>query len=188
MSLYELVIILDPRLSAEDVADARKNIENLIKTKHIKDTDDMGLQHFAHNMKDNLQLNKGYILSYAVEIDADTLASINTELGYNKQVIRHTTFTLHTLDDFIHFEKNLDTAQEFADNDEWSIKKSLTIFADKKHDYLFHWKSVPLLEKFMTRFGDIKPRKYTGVSVSQQKKIRKAIVRSRTLGLLPFIK
>ena len=188
MRLYELVVILDPRLSGDDVAAARATVEGLVGASNIKDTDDLGLQHFTHNRKDNLQLNKGYVLSYAVEINPEDLDKINTELGYNKQVVRHAVFVLDHADDFAHFEKNVAAAQELADNEEWSIKKSLTIFADKKSDYLFNWKSVPLLEKFMTRFGDIKPRKYTGVSVSQQKKIRTAIIRSRTLGFLPFIK
>lgn len=188
MRLYELVVVLDPRLSSDDVAAARTTVEGLVGTSNIKDTDDLGLQHFAHNMKDNLQLNKGYVLSYAVEVNPEDLDAFNTELGYNKQVVRYAFFALSSIEDFVHFEKNLEAAQELADNDEWSIKKSLTIFTDKKSDHLFTWKSIPLLEKFMTRFGDIKPRKYTGVSVAQQKKIRTAIIRSRTLGFLPFIK
>lgn len=188
MRLYELVVILDPRLSTDEVAEARSRVEKLIGADAIKDTDDLGLQHLQHNMKDNAQLNKGFVISYAVEIDPNHLENINTELGYDKQVMRYTIFTLQSIEGFLHYEKNLSAAQELADNEEWSIKKSLTIFADKSHDHLFYWKSIPLLEKFMTRFGDIKPRKYTGVSVSQQKKIRTAIIRSRTLGFLPFIK
>lgn len=97
-------------------------------------------------------------------------------------------FSLKDKNDFVTFEKNLAEAEEMAQHEERSIKKRLSLFADKSRDNLFNWKSIPLLAKFMTRFGDIKPRKYTGVSVAQQKKIRLAIIRARTLGMLPFIK
>jgi ribosomal protein S18 len=45
-----------------------------------------------------------------------------------------------------------------------------------------------MLAKYLTRFGDIKPRKYTDNNISTQKKVREAIVRSRELGLLDYIR
>ncbi|MBS8121793.1 30S ribosomal protein S18 [Candidatus Vampirococcus lugosii] len=61
-------------------------------------------------------------------------------------------------------------------------------YFDKNNEYLINWKSVILLKKYMTRFGDIKPRRFTGNSVSQQKKVRKAIIRARELGIIEYIK
>ena len=61
-------------------------------------------------------------------------------------------------------------------------------YFNKENEYLINWKSVDLLNKYVTRFWDMKPRKFTGNSVAQQKKIKKAISRSRELGLLPYIK
>ncbi|OQY38182.1 MAG: hypothetical protein B6229_06600 [Spirochaetaceae bacterium 4572_7] len=40
----------------------------------------------------------------------------------------------------------------------------------------------------MTRFGSIKPRKYTKNPVKTQKKLRQEIIRARGLGLLEFIR
>ncbi len=63
-----------------------------------------------------------------------------------------------------------------------------TFFSDLRNEYLINWKSIVLLKRYMTRFGDIKKRKYTGVPVRIQKKIRKSIIRARELWLLPYIK
>jgi ribosomal protein S18 len=45
-----------------------------------------------------------------------------------------------------------------------------------------------MLKKYVTRFGDMKPRKYTHNWVSVQKKLRKEIIRARNFGLIEFIK
>jgi small subunit ribosomal protein S18 len=51
-----------------------------------------------------------------------------------------------------------------------------------------NWKSITLLQHYITRFGNIKPRKYTGNNVSFQKATRQAIIRARELGLIPYIR
>jgi len=51
-----------------------------------------------------------------------------------------------------------------------------------------NWKSVTLLQHYITRFGNIKSRKYTGNNVKFQKATRKAIIRARELGLIPYIR
>lgn len=58
----------------------------------------------------------------------------------------------------------------------------------KVSEELINWKSVLLLKKYVSRFGDIKPRKYTGNWLKTQKKMRQAIIRARELGLVPYIK
>ena len=63
-----------------------------------------------------------------------------------------------------------------------------SFFSDLRNEYLINWKSIVILKRYMTRFWDIKKRKYTGVPVKIQKRIRKAIIRARELGLLPYIK
>jgi len=50
------------------------------------------------------------------------------------------------------------------------------------------WKAIPVLKKYMTRFGSIKPRKYTKNPVLVQKKVKECIHRARELGLLEYIK
>ena len=61
-------------------------------------------------------------------------------------------------------------------------------FANKDNVSLINWKSLSVLKFYTTRFGNIKPRKYTGNSVKHQKMVRTAIIRARELGLLPYTK
>ncbi len=61
-------------------------------------------------------------------------------------------------------------------------------YFNKENEYLINWKSVNLLNKYVTRFWDIKPRKFTWNSVSQQKKLRKALIRARELWVIKYIK
>lgn len=66
--------------------------------------------------------------------------------------------------------------------------KKKDFFAYGENDSLINWKSLGLLKKYTTRFGNIKPRKYTGVSVKHQKALRKAIIRAREIGLVAYTK
>ncbi len=50
------------------------------------------------------------------------------------------------------------------------------------------YKNVELLSKYITKFGKIVPRYYSGVSLKNQKKLATAIKRARILALLPFVK
>lgn len=45
-----------------------------------------------------------------------------------------------------------------------------------------------MLRKYITRFGDIKPRAYTNNSVATQKKLKKEILRARELGFIEYKK
>lgn len=49
------------------------------------------------------------------------------------------------------------------------------------------YKDVELLKKYITKFGKITPRYYTGVSLKNQKKLAIAIKRARMVALLPFV-
>ncbi len=57
------------------------------------------------------------------------------------------------------------------------------ISINKKIDY----KDVDLLTLFVTEQGKILPRRVTGVTVQQQRKLAKAIKRARILSLLSFV-
>jgi ribosomal protein S18 len=45
-----------------------------------------------------------------------------------------------------------------------------------------------MLKKYITRFGNIKPREYTKNSVGTQKKLKNAILRARELGFIAYTK
>jgi len=47
---------------------------------------------------------------------------------------------------------------------------------------------LELLKKYITKFGKIVPRYYSGVSLKNQKKLSKAIKRARIMALIPFVK
>lgn len=62
-------------------------------------------------------------------------------------------------------------------------KKSSPIRTTQKIDY----KNVDLLSLFLTEQGKILPRRATGITIQQQRKLAKAVKRARNLALLPFI-
>ena len=54
---------------------------------------------------------------------------------------------------------------------------------NQKIDY----KDIDLLTLFVTDQGKILPRRATGVTIQQQRKLAKAIKRARILSLFPFV-
>lgn len=50
------------------------------------------------------------------------------------------------------------------------------------------YKNVELLKKYITKFGKIVPRYYSGVSLKNQKKLAREIKKARVMALLPFVK
>jgi len=61
--------------------------------------------------------------------------------------------------------------------------KTSPINFNKKIDY----KDIDLLGLFVTEQGKILPRRATGISIQQQRKLAKAIKRARILCLFPFV-
>ena len=62
-------------------------------------------------------------------------------------------------------------------------QKISPISLSQKIDY----KDIDLLTLFITEQGKILPRRATGVTIQQQRKLSKAIKRARVLSLLPFV-
>lgn len=62
-------------------------------------------------------------------------------------------------------------------------QKTSPISMNQKIDY----KDIDLLSLFLTEQGKILPRRATGVTVQQQRKLTKAIKRARIISLLPFV-
>ena len=75
-------------------------------------------------------------------------------------------------------------------------KPNSSMAAQKKRDQFISrgittidYKNFPLLKRVgVSFFGKIKPRKYIGTQLRNQKKMAVAIKRARFMGLLPFIK
>ncbi len=53
-------------------------------------------------------------------------------------------------------------------------------------DYV-DWKDVDYLRRFIPERGKILPRRISGVTAKDQRRISKAIKRARTMALLPFV-
>ena len=51
----------------------------------------------------------------------------------------------------------------------------------------FDYKDIKSLQRFVNLYGQIDPRKKTGLSAKQQRQLAKAIKRARHLALLPFV-
>ena len=51
----------------------------------------------------------------------------------------------------------------------------------------FDYKDVKTLQRFVNQFGQIETRKRTGLTEMQQRRLAKAIKKSRHIALLPFI-
>lgn len=67
------------------------------------------------------------------------------------------------------------------------IKKSLQyIFLLKKFNNIIDYKNVKLLQAFLTKYGKIRPRRKTRVSVQCQRAIAKSVKKARAFGIIPF--
>jgi ribosomal protein S18 len=121
------------------------------------------------------------VTSYYVTAETDTVEEVKKMLSYKKEVLRCVFFAMKATQKYMTLEKASEDVATLVESDEWTMKKRLTLFADGKNEEYLIWKAIPLLTKFVTRFGDIKPRKYTGITVSQQKKLRIAVQRAREL-------
>lgn len=51
----------------------------------------------------------------------------------------------------------------------------------------FDHKDVKVLQKYINQFGQIEPRKKSGLTEMQQRRLSKSIKRARHLALLPFV-
>lgn len=55
----------------------------------------------------------------------------------------------------------------------------------RKREGKIHFRDYEQLRKFMTEGGKIMPRRFTGLTAAQQRRVAKAIRRARVMGLLP---
>ena len=68
------------------------------------------------------------------------------------------------------------------------VRKSLQyLLLLKKFQNQIDYKNIKLLKAFLNKYGKIRPRRKTRISVQKQHKICRAIKKARTLKLIPFI-
>ena len=66
-------------------------------------------------------------------------------------------------------------------------RRRVSRLSAEKIDYI-DYKDVKLLQSFIAENGKIMPRRLTGVTAWQQRKLAEAIKRARNLALLPYSK
>jgi len=66
-------------------------------------------------------------------------------------------------------------------------RRRISRLSAEKIDYI-DYKDVKLLQSFIAENGKIMPRRLTGVTSQQQRKLVEAVKRARNLALLPFTK
>lgn len=67
----------------------------------------------------------------------------------------------------------------------WRRRRKIDPF-DQNPSWELDYKNPELLKLFVTRTGKILPRRITGVTARNQRKLRKAILRARQVALLPY--
>jgi ribosomal protein S18 len=68
------------------------------------------------------------------------------------------------------------------------IKKSLQyLLVLKKFNNIIDYKNIKLLKAFLTKYGKIRSRRKTRISIQKQRKIAKSIRKARALKLIPFV-
>ena len=65
-------------------------------------------------------------------------------------------------------------------------RRKVDYIAANHIDYV-DYKDVDLLKRFISERGKILPRRVTGTSAKNQRKVASAIKRARIMGLLPFV-
>ena len=66
-------------------------------------------------------------------------------------------------------------------------KRKVCKFCATKTKFI-DYKNVRILRRYINLDGKIQPRKYSGVCISHQRELSKAIKRARVAGLIPFIR
>ncbi|MCA9349392.1 30S ribosomal protein S18 [Candidatus Saccharibacteria bacterium] len=67
------------------------------------------------------------------------------------------------------------------------MKDAKKIKSDHTGSIYFDHKDVKALQRFTDQFGQIHPRKKTGLTEMQQRRLSRAVKRARHLALLPFV-
>lgn len=188
MQKYELVLMLDYQLQDSDRKDLVSKFEKDFKDNIIK-KDDLWLQELQHDLKGKTWNNRAYLVSFHFEADANILQEIKKSFLYSNVIVRYEIFKMSQDQSFLEFDKLQKELKEIMDaRDSKRFGDRISFLCHEENSKYINWKSIVILNKYLTRFGNIKPRKYTKNPVKTQKKLRQEIIRARGLGLLAFTK
>ena len=169
---YELVLLLDTRLSQDEQKALQASIDAATKGIVVK-TDDLGIQQLQYDLNDVRGNDKAHVISMAVEGTPAEVDAVYEAIKYEKGLLRYKVFSLKTLSDFHTFADLEKLSEGYYKEDEKRVQPKKSIYRKDENGTYITWKAVTILKQHITRFANMKKRSFTGVSVKQQKKIRK---------------
>lgn len=188
MKHYELVLLLNASLQEKDRKDFVATIEKDFHENIIK-KDDIGLLTTAHDLGEKKGNNTFYFVSIYIKATEEDLNKIRESFKYNKVVYRYFLFGQNKTDEmFVYADVQAEMTKIIEGWAEKKMGNKVTFFTHAENKKYANWKAIPMIKKYVTRFGNIKPRKYTGNAVSVQKVLRSTIIKAREMGLLEYIK
>jgi len=188
MQKYELVLLLSSQVQESERTSFLSKIENTFKDNIIQ-KDDIGLKETAYDVNWKSVNNMLYYVSYYMNLDNTQLEELKKNLLYTNIVVRYEIFRMKKDDPMVEFAKVQEELQKIMDSrDDKRFGNKISFLSHAENDKYINWKSIVILKKYLTRFGEIKPRSYTKNSVKTQKKLRQEIIRARGLWLLEFIR
>ena len=123
-----------------------------------------------------------YYVSYYMNLDNEQLVELRKNLLYTNVVVRYEIFRMNKDQALLEYGKLQEELQKIMDSrDDKRFGNKISFLSHPENDKYINWKSIAILKKYMTRFGNIKPRRYTKNSVNTQKKLRREIIRARSL-------
>lgn len=188
MQNYELVLVINVWLSDIEREKEIKDFEKTIE-KNIIQKDEIWLLDTAYLLKWKKDAQRAYYTSYYLQAEPEDLLKIKETLLFNKNVSRYSIFKMNKTQKFWKYEEvQSELNNILSSQDEKKTWQKVSFFTDNRNKKYINRKSLPVIKKYITRFGDIKPRKYTKNSVLIQKALRSEILRARELGVLEYIK
>lgn len=184
---YELVLMMDSK--AQD--SAYKELFAKFEDKYwscVLEKDDIWVKSLSHDMKWVKGNDSAYLVSYFLKLEPKQVKEIKDFFVYENLAVRYEIISMKSEEVFWKFDKLQKELEDIIEG--WDKKRfgaRITFFSHKENEKYLTWKAIPMLKKYITRFGNIKPSKYTKNSVSRQKMVRKQIIRARTFWLLDFI-
>ena len=100
MRKYELMYIVRPTATEEEVKGTREKVEAIIENHqgHVIEFTDWGKRRFAYPLRDKsldgVKYNEGYYLIYQFEGDEQVVSELNRVLNMNDHVIRQLSIRL----------------------------------------------------------------------------------------------
>lgn len=186
MQKYELVLMLNYQAQDSERKELLEKFEKEFKSS-IVSKDDMWIRELHHDLKWKKWENRAYFVSYYLDVEPSSLQNIRKTFLYTNTVVRYEIFKMSQTQEFFEFDKLQKELEKIIEGrDDKRFGNRISFLSHAENEKYINWKAITILQKYVTRFGNIKPRKYTKNLVKTQKKLRSEIIRARGLWLIEF--